>query len=135
MANHTVINDITNYAEAGPNSLDGVSTQKFRVSDSTLKLLQWLSHYYDNMSELRKKWKRAQDFVMGRQLEEKIEWNGRKITIREYMELQGMPILEYDVISDKLISLVGWFASRGLLQVVLPWIRTRRTISVSSMSI
>lgn len=107
MANHTVINDITNYAEAGPNSLDGVNTQKFRVSDSTLKLLQWLSHYYDNMSELRKKWKRAQDFVMGRQLEEKIEWNGRKITIREYMELQGMPILEYDVISDKLISLVG----------------------------
>ena len=107
MANHTVINDITNYAEAGPNSLDGVSTQKFRMSDSTLKLLQWLSHYYDNMSELRKKWKRAQDFVMGRQLEEKIEWNGRKITIREYMELQGMPILEYDVISDKLISLVG----------------------------
>ena len=107
MANHTVINDITNYAEAGPNSLDRVSTQKFRMSDSTLKLLQWLSHYYDNMSELRKKWKRAQDFVMGRQLEEKIEWNGRKITIREYMELQGMPILEYDVISDKLISLVG----------------------------
>lgn len=107
MANHTVINDITNYAEAGPNSLEGVSTQKFRVSDTTLKLLQWLSHYYDNMSELRKKWKRAQDFVMGRQLEEKIEWNGRKITIREYMELQGMPILEYDVISDKLISLVG----------------------------
>lgn len=107
MANHTVINDITNYAEAGPNSLDGVSTQKFRVSDSTLKLLQWLSHYYDNMSELRKKWKRAQDFVMGRQLEEKIDWNGRKITIREYMELQDMPILEYDVISDKLISLVG----------------------------
>ena len=107
MANHTVINDITNYAEAGPNSLEGVSTQKFRVSDSTLKLLQWLSHYYDNMSELRKKWKRAQDFVMGRQLEEKIDWNGRKITIREYMELQGMPILEYDVISDKLISLVG----------------------------
>ena len=107
MANHTVINDITNYAEAGPNSLEGVSTQKFRVSDSTLKLLQWLSHYYDNMSELRKKWKRAQDFVMGRQLEEKIEWNGRKITIREYMELQSMPILEYDVISDKLISLVG----------------------------
>lgn len=107
MANHTVINDITNYAEAGPNSLDGVSTQKFRVSDSTLKLLQWLSHYYDNMSELRKKWKRAQDFVMGRQLEEKIEWNGRKITIREYMELNDMPILEYDVISDKLISLVG----------------------------
>lgn len=107
MANHTVINDITNYAEAGPNSLDGVSTQKFRMSDSTLKLLQWLSHYYDNMSELRKKWKRAQDFVMGRQLEEKIDWNGRKITIREYMELQGMPILEYDVISDKLISLVG----------------------------
>lgn len=107
MANHTVINDITNYAEAGPNSLDGVSTQKFRVSDSTLKLLQWLSHYYDNMSELRKKWKRAQNFVMGRQLEEKIDWNGRKITIREYMELQGMPILEYDVISDKLISLVG----------------------------
>lgn len=107
MANHTVINDITNYAEAGPNSLEGVSTQKFRVSDSTLKLLQWLSHYYDNMSELRKKWKRAQDFVMGRQLEEKIDWNGRKITIREYMELQDMPILEYDVISDKLISLVG----------------------------
>lgn len=107
MANHTVINDITNYAEAGPNSLEGVSTQKFRVSDSTLKLLHWLSHYYDNMSELRKKWKRAQDFVMGRQLEEKIDWNGRKITIREYMELQGMPILEYDVISDKLISLVG----------------------------
>lgn len=107
MANHTVINDITNYAEAGPNSLEGVSTQKFRVSDSTLKLLQWLSHYYDNMSELRKKWKRAQDFVMGRQLEEKIDWNGRKITIREYMELQCMPILEYDVISDKLISLVG----------------------------
>lgn len=107
MANHTVINDITNYAEAGPNSLDGVSTQKFRMSDSTLKLLQWLSHYYDNMSELRKKWKRAQDFVMGRQLEEKIDWNGRKITIREYMELHGMPILEYDVISDKLISLVG----------------------------
>ena len=86
MANHTVINDITNYAEAGPNSLEGVSTQKFRVSESTLKLLQWLCYYFDNMAELRKSWKRAQDFVMGRQLEEKIDWNGRKITIREYME-------------------------------------------------
>lgn len=107
MANHTVINDITNYAEAGPNSLEGVSTQKFRVSESTLKILQWLCYYFDNMAELRKCWKRAQDFVMGRQLEEKIEWNGRKITIRQYMEMQGMPILEYDVISDKLISLVG----------------------------
>lgn len=107
MADHTVINDITNYAEAGPNSLKGVSTLKFRMSESTLKLLRWLSYYFDNMAELRKSWKRAQDFVMGRQLEEKIEWNGRKITIRQYMEMQGMPILEYDVISDKLISLVG----------------------------
>ena len=65
MANHTVINDITNYAEAGPNSLEGVSTQKFRVSESTLKILQWLCYYFDNMAELRKSWKRAQDFVMG----------------------------------------------------------------------
>ena len=107
MLDHGVINDITNYAEAGPNSLQGVNTQKFKVSDSTLKLLRWLCFYFDNMAELRKKWKRAQDFVMGRQLEELIEYQGRKVTIREYMESQGMPILEYDVISDKLISLVG----------------------------
>ena len=107
MPDLSVINDITNYAEAGPNSLEGVSTQKFKMSQSTLKYLHWLCYYFDNMAELRKKWKRAQDFVMGRQLEELIDWNGIKITIREYMQMQGMPILEYDVISDKLISLVG----------------------------
>nr|WP_297658402.1 hypothetical protein [uncultured Prevotella sp.] len=107
MADYTVINDITNYAEAGPNSLQGVSTQKFRMSESNLKLLRWLCYYFDNMADLRKEWVRAQNFVMGRQLEDLIEWNGRKITIRKYMQLQGMPTLEYDVISDKMISLVG----------------------------
>lgn len=102
-----VINDISNYAEPGPDSLDGVSTQRFSVSQSNLLLIQWACQYFYDMAELRKKWKRAQDFVMGRQLEELIEWNGRKITIRQYMELKGMPILEYDVIGDKLLSLVG----------------------------
>lgn len=64
-------------------------------SESNLLLLQWAYQYFYDGAELRKKWKRAQDFVMGRQLEELIEWNGRKITIRQYMELKGMPILEY----------------------------------------
>ena len=100
MHDYSVINDITNYAEAGPDSLKGVSTTKFRVSESCLRLLRWACHYFDNMAELRKKWKRAQDFVMGRQLEELIEYNGRKVTMRQYMQSQGMPILEYDVISD-----------------------------------
>lgn len=107
MPDYNVINDISNYAEAAPDSLKGVSTAKFKSSESCLRLLHWACHYFDNMAELRKKWKRAQDFVMGRQLEETIEYNGRKLTIRQYMELQGMPILEYDVISDKLLSLVG----------------------------
>ena len=107
MPNYRVINDITNYAEPGPDSLKGVSTEKFRQSDSCLLLLRWACFYFDQMLELRKKWKRAQDFVMGRQLEELVEYNGRKLTMRKYMELQGMPILEYDVISDKLNTLVG----------------------------
>lgn len=107
MSDYSVINDITNFAEVGPNSLKGVSTAKFRQSESCLRLLRWACHYFDNLREMREKWKRAQDFVMGRQLEEPITYNGHRMTVRQYMELQGMPILEYDVISDKLISLVG----------------------------
>lgn len=107
MPDYRLINDITNYAEAGPDSLKGVSTARFKQSESCLRLLQWACRYFDDMSELRKKWKRADDFIMGRQLEEPIEYNGRKIPLRKYMELQGMPILEYDTLSDKLISLVG----------------------------
>ena len=107
MPNYSVINDITSYAEAGPNSLKGVSTARFRQSESCLRLLQWASRYFDDMAELRKKWKRADDFIMGRQMEEPVEYNGRKIPLRQYMEMQGMPILEYDTLSDKLISLVG----------------------------
>ena len=107
MSNYRVINDITNYAEAGPNSLKGVSGARFRQSESCIRLLHWASQYYDDMAELRKKWKRADDFIMGRQMEEPVEYNGRKIPLRQYMEMQGMPILEYDTLSDKLISLVG----------------------------
>ena len=107
MVDNHVINDISNYAEPGPDSLEGVSRERFTQSESNLLLLQWACQYFYDGAELRKKWKRAQDFVMGRQLEELIEWNGRKITIRQYMELKGMPILEYDVIGDKLLSLVG----------------------------
>lgn len=107
MVDNHVINDISNYAEPGPDSLEGVSRERFTQSESNLLLLQWACQYFADGAELRKKWKRAQDFVMGRQLEELIEWNGRKITIRQYMELKGMPILEYDVIGDKLLSLVG----------------------------
>ena len=107
MVDNHVINDISNYAEPGPDSLEGVSRERFTQSESNLLLLQWACQYFYDGAELRKKWKRAQDFVMGRQLEELIEWNGRKITIRQYMEMKGMPILEYDVIGDKLLSLVG----------------------------
>lgn len=107
MPDNRVINDISNYAEPGPDSLEGVSRERFAQTDSNLRLIEWACQYFYDGAELRKKWKRAQDFVMGRQLEELIEWNGRKISIRQYMEMKGMPILEYDVIGDKLLSLVG----------------------------
>jgi hypothetical protein len=70
MPDNRVINDISNYAEPGPDSLEGVSRERFAQTDSNLRLIEWACQYFHDGAELRKKWKRAQDFVMGRQLED-----------------------------------------------------------------
>ena len=56
MVDNHVINDISNYAEPGPDSLEGVSRERFAQTDSNLRLIEWACQYFYDGAELRKKW-------------------------------------------------------------------------------
>lgn len=90
--------------------MDSLKHQEHKVfsNDSYYKsLVREAAHYYDQMSDLRKKWTRANDFYMGRQLNDKVTWHGREMTVADVLKLRGLPEFQNDIISDKVLTLKG----------------------------
>ena len=93
--------------EKGSNSLRGYDHTRFSNDYRYQHMVREASFYYDNMRELRDKWRRDIDYYMGRQLNDTVVYNGRTMTVHDYMELKGMAALSNDIISDKMITMKG----------------------------
>lgn len=89
------------------NTLDGWEHKKFSNDPLYMKLVRLAGKYYDQMHDLHEKWRRANDFAMGRQLEDLITYNGVTMTTERYIQMKGLPALQNDIISNKLKTLLG----------------------------
>jgi len=106
-ANNGLENPITGEYEAGMDSLSGHEHKHFSNDGFYRKLMQKAAHYYDDMSPLRKKWTRANNYYMGRQLDDEVIYNGRKVKVKDLLKLRGLPEFQNDIISDKVLTLKG----------------------------
>ena len=107
LQNNGIDNPVTGAYEEGMDSLKWQEHKVFSSDGYYLRLLREAAHYYDDMEPLRKKWIRANDFFMGRQLNDTVVWNGHKMTVEKYLQLRGLPIFQNDIISDKVLTLKG----------------------------
>ena len=107
LQNNGIDNPVTGAYEEGMDSLKWQEHKVFSSDGYYLRLLREAAHYYDDMEPLRKKWIRANDFFMGRQLNDSVVWNGHKMTVEKYLQLRGLPIFQNDIISDKVLTLKG----------------------------
>lgn len=107
----TMRNDIRNVGsgeqEKGGNTLKGYDHTRFSNDYRYTNMVREAAFYYDNMRGLRDKWRRDIDYYMGRQLNDTVVYNGRTLTVHDYMELKGMAALSNDIISDKMITMKG----------------------------
>lgn len=99
--------EVTREREPGVNTMKGYDHTRFSNDYRYMRLVQTAAHYYDNMRALRLKWIRDLDYYMGRQLNDTVVYNGRRMTVKHYMEMKGMSALSADIITDKMISLKG----------------------------
>ena len=100
-------NEASGETERTAESTRGYDHTRFSNAREYLSLVREASFYYEAMGELRKKWKRDINYYMGRQLEDTVTWNGHTMTVRDYLELKGMPALSNDIISDKMTTMKG----------------------------
>ena len=107
MMNNGVDNPVTGAYEEGMDSLKWHEHRVFSSDSYYQRLLREAMHYYDDMESLRKKWLRANDFFMGRQLNDTVVYNGHKMTTEQYLKLRGLPVFQNDIISDKVLTLKG----------------------------
>jgi len=105
--NNSVIDEATDSPMKGSDTLRGIEHKKFSHDPYYIGLVRAAAYYYENMHDLHKAWKRANDFVMGRQLEDYVTYNGQTMSTQHYIEMKGLPAIQNDVISDKMITLVG----------------------------
>lgn len=89
------------------NTLKGIEHKKFSNHPYYSSLVRLAAYYYENMHDLHKAWKRANDFTMGRQLDDYVTYNGRQMKTEDYIRLKGLPAYQNDIISDKINTLVG----------------------------
>lgn len=89
------------------NTLKSWEHKKFSNDPLYMKLVLLAEKYYDQMHDLHEKWHRANDFAMGRQLEDMVEYNGMMMTTEKYIQMKGLPALQNDIISNKLKTLIG----------------------------
>ena len=99
--------DTTGDVEKGSDSLKGYNHSRFNNSSEYSRLVREAAVYYDNMRELRIKFKRDIDYYMGRQLNDEVIYNGMTLSVHDYMEMKGLPALSSDIITDKMITLKG----------------------------
>ena len=107
LTNNGIGNPVTGAYEEGMDSLKWQEHKLFSNDSYYLQLLREAQHYYDQLEPMRRKWLRANDYFMGRQLNDEIVWNGRKITVEKYLQLKGLPAFQNDIISDKVLTLKG----------------------------
>lgn len=93
--------------ENGMNSLSSHEHKRYSNDAYYSRLVSKAAYYYDEMSELRKKWNRANDYFMGRQLNDKVTYDGREMTVEKYLQMRGLPAFQNDIISDKVMTLKG----------------------------
>lgn len=105
--NNGIENPVTGAYEEGMDSLRWQEHKVFSSDGYYQRLVREAARYYDDMEPLRKKWLRANDFFMGRQLNDTVVWNGHKMTVERYLRLRGLPIFQNDIISDKVLTLKG----------------------------
>lgn len=105
--NNGLDNPVTGSYEEGMDSLKHQEHQLFSNDMYYSRLVREAAHYYDQMRDLRKKWTRANDYFMGRQLNDKVVYNGRQITVSDYLKIRGLPEFQNDIISDKVLTLKG----------------------------
>lgn len=107
LTNNGVENPVSGAYEEGMDSLRWMEHKIFSSDSYYSQLLREAAHYYDDLEPMRKKWIRANDYFMGRQLNDKVVWNGRTITVEKYLQLKGLPAFQNDIISDKVLTLKG----------------------------
>ncbi len=105
--NNGIDNPVTGSYEEGMESLKHQEHRIFSNDGYYMRLVREAAHYYADMEPLRKKWSRANDFFMGRQLNDKIVHNGRTMTVEQLLKLKGLPIFQNDIISDKVLTMKG----------------------------
>lgn len=105
--NNGLDNPVTGSYEEGMDSLKHQEHQIFSNDMYYSRLVREAAFYYDQMCDLRKKWTRANDYFMGRQLNDEVVFNGRKITVSDYLKIRGLPEFQNDIISDKVLTLKG----------------------------
>lgn len=93
--------------EKGSNSMQGYDHTRFSNDGRYMQIVRMAASYYDKMSELRDKWRRDIDYYNGRQLNDKVVYNGMTMTVHDYMQMRGMTALSNDIISDKMITMKG----------------------------
>ena len=105
---HTdIYSDDTRTEEMGLDTLKGLTHVRFQATSRTRSLVRAAQSYYDNMRDLHAAWHDANDFVMGRQLNDEFIYNGHRMTTSQYLQMKGLPALQNDFISDKMLTLIG----------------------------
>lgn len=104
--NNNQVNNVSD-RDAGLNSLKGHEHKRFSNDYYYSELVQQAARYYDQMEGWRKKWTRANNYFMGRQLEDTVIHNGMKITVSQLLKIKGLPEFQNDIISDKVLTLKG----------------------------
>lgn len=105
--NNGLINHQTGERELGMDSLKGHEHKPFSNDYYYRKLVELAAKYYDDMGPLRKKWTKANNYYMGRQLEDEVIYNGRKVKTKDLLKIKGLPEFQNDIISDKVLTLKG----------------------------
>ena len=104
--------DATRTEEQGVNSRKGYDHKRFSNSIEYLQMIQLANYYYGQMHDLHRKWIRDNDYFMGRQLNDTVVYNGRELTVHDYMEMKGMAPLSNDIITDKIVSIEGYMRNQ-----------------------
>lgn len=104
--NNNQVNNVSD-RDQGLNSLKGHEHKRFSNDYYYSQLVQTAARYYDQMDGWRKKWTRANNYFMGRQLDDKVVYDGMEITVSQLLKIRGLPEFQNDIISDKVLTLKG----------------------------
>lgn len=102
--------------------LDSVKGQRgrgrFYTDGRSAELVRRAAFYYDEMGELRKKLQRANNYFMGRQLDDEVMVNGRKIRVADLLKQRGLPEFQNDILSDKVLTMKGILRQESMAATV-----------------